>query len=60
MIFGDERAFREWMPAFAKIGRECRREIKQAMSRAGFMATGEAKLIDRAIMGFCATRVGAA
>ncbi len=48
----DRVAFGEWLPRFAEIGRRCREPIAQAVDRGGFMATGEAKVIDNAIMGY--------
>jgi hypothetical protein len=49
---GEQRAFLEWFPHFCAIGRQCRPEIEDAIRRGGFMATGPAKVIDNAIMGF--------
>jgi hypothetical protein len=49
---GDRQAFLDWMPLFAEIGRSCHDEIRSVIERGGFMATGEAKVIDNAIMGF--------
>jgi hypothetical protein len=49
---GDERAFREWFPYFAEIGRRTKADIGGALDRGGFMATGPAKVIDNAIIGF--------
>lgn len=49
---GDRQAFLDWMPLFAEIGRSCDDKIRSAIERGGFMATGEAKVIDNAIMGF--------
>jgi hypothetical protein len=49
---GDERAFLEWFPYFAEIGRRAASEIRAAVERGGFMATGPAKVIDNAIIGF--------
>lgn len=48
----DRLAFLSWMPRFAEIGTRCREPIEHAIRRRGFMATGEAKVIDNAIMGF--------
>jgi hypothetical protein len=49
----DERgAFLEWFPYFCRIGRECEPAIDAVLARRGFMATGPAKTIDNAIMGF--------
>jgi hypothetical protein len=49
---GDERAFLAWFPYLAEIGRRARAEIDEALHRGGFMATGPAKVIDNAIIGF--------
>jgi hypothetical protein len=48
----DRAAFHDWFPQLAAIGRRCREPIQKAIVRKGFMATGEAKVIDNAIMGF--------
>jgi hypothetical protein len=53
---GDERAFLEWYPYLAEVGRRCSSSIDRAMTRGGIMATGRAKLIDNAIIGFMLTR----
>jgi hypothetical protein len=34
------------------IGAQCQEPIRDAINRGGFMATGEAQIIDNAIMGF--------
>lgn len=52
VAYGDRQAFLTWLPTFADIGRECAKEVHEAIRRGGFMATGEAKVIDNAIMGF--------
>ena len=49
---GDERAFLEWFPYLAEIGRRAATEIRDALDRGGIMATGAAKVIDNAIIGF--------
>lgn len=49
---GDERAFLEWFPYLAEIGRRAAAGIQEAVDRGGFMATGVAKVIDNAIIGF--------
>jgi hypothetical protein len=49
---GDQRAFLEWFPYLAEIGRRCRGEIELALNHGGPMATGPAKVIDNAIIGF--------
>lgn len=51
-VVSDRSAFLTWLPLFADIGRRCRAPIEEAMRRGGFMATGQAKVIDNAIMGF--------
>jgi len=48
----DRAAFLDWFPRLADIGGRCREPIRDAIARGGFMATGEAKVIDNAIMGF--------
>ncbi len=49
---GDERAFLEWFPYLAEIGRRAASEIRDVLDRGGFMATGAAKVVDNAIIGF--------
>lgn len=49
---GEATAFQEWFPFFCEIGRECRVGIDATLQGRGFMATGSAKVIDNAIMGF--------
>lgn len=49
---GEEAAFRKWFPLFADIASRRRESIKATLSRGGFMATGIAKVVDNAIMGF--------
>jgi hypothetical protein len=53
----DQAAFLEWFPILARIGAESQSSIKNAIDRGGFMATGEAKVIDNAIMGFAQSRL---
>lgn len=48
----DKAAFADWYPKLASIGMQCREPILEAISRGGFMASGEAKVIDNAIIGF--------
>jgi hypothetical protein len=55
---GDERAFVEWYPYLAEIGRRAADSIAEAVSRGGFMATGPAKVIDNAIIGFMQSQNG--
>lgn len=52
MVPNDRVAFLDWFPRLADIGGRCREPIRDAIARGGFMATGEAKVIDNAIMGF--------
>jgi hypothetical protein len=42
----DHAAFLDWFPQLTAIGTRCRQPIYDAMQRGGFMATGEAKVID--------------
>lgn len=55
---GEERAFMEWFPLLCEVGRRCSDEIAAVVERRGFMATGPAKVIDNAIMGFMQLRDG--
>jgi hypothetical protein len=48
----DHAAFLDWFPQLAAIGKRCEHPIHNAIQRGGFMATGEAKVIDNAIMGY--------
>lgn len=48
----DQKAFLEWFPYFAEIGSRAAAEIQDALDRGGVMATGAAKVIDNAIIGF--------
>jgi hypothetical protein len=50
--FGDRRAFLEWYPHMVEIAHRTEPEIIAALRREGFMATGEAKIIDNAIIAF--------
>jgi hypothetical protein len=52
VAIGEERAFAEWFPYFCEIGRTCRIDIEASIRRGGFMATGSAKVIDNAIIGY--------
>ena len=54
----DRAAFLDWFPRLAEVGGQCRDQIQAAIDRGGFMATGEAKVIDNAIMGFMQRRSG--
>jgi hypothetical protein len=49
---GEEQAFREMWPFFSEIGSKCTVQIHDSIERGGFMATGPAKVIDNAIIGF--------
>lgn len=49
---GDRRAFLEWYPYLAEIGRRCHGPIGAALTSNGPMASGAAKVIDNAIIGF--------
>lgn len=51
-VMGDKRAFLEWYPHLMEIGRRARESITATLERGGFMATGEAKVIDNAIIAF--------
>jgi hypothetical protein len=51
-VRSDEEAFLEWFPELAAIGVRCGIVIR----RGGFMATGKAKVIDNAIMGYVQQR----
>jgi hypothetical protein len=48
----DQQAFLEWFPYLAEIGRRCTGAIDAAVLRGGLVATGPAKVIDNAIIGF--------
>lgn len=52
----DRSAFLLWYPRLAAVGARCQDQIKAAIDRRGFMATGEAKVVDNAIMGFMQQR----
>ena len=56
MVASDRAAFLDWYPQLAAIGVRCQQPIYDAIKRAGFMATGEAKVVDNAIMGFMQQR----
>lgn len=51
-VANDRLAFLDWFPRLAVVGTQCRGPIQDAILRGGFMATGQAKVIDNAIMGF--------
>jgi hypothetical protein len=50
--FGDQRAFLDWFPDLTEIAERSRDAIDTTLGRGGFMATGPAKVIDNAIIGF--------
>jgi hypothetical protein len=52
MVASDKAAFLDWFPKLADIGARCQEQIRHTISGGGFMATGEAKVIDNAIIGF--------
>jgi hypothetical protein len=56
MVTSDRAAFLDWYPRLAAIGARCQQPIYDAINCGGFMATGEAKVIDNAIMGFMRQR----
>jgi hypothetical protein len=56
MVASDRAAFLSWYPQLANVGSRCQRPIQDAIRRGGFMATGEAKIIDNAIMGYMQQR----
>ena len=56
MVASDRTAFLSWLPQLANIGSRCQQPILDAIRRGGFMATGEAKVIDNAIMGYMQQR----
>lgn len=49
---GGRTAFMEWFPLICEVADTCRTHIQEALRRGGFMATGEAKIVDNAIIGF--------
>ena len=49
---GEAHAFEMWFPLFSRIARECSTDLERIRARGGFMATGDAKIIDNAIMGY--------
>jgi hypothetical protein len=55
-VASDRLAFLDWFPRLAEVGARCQEPIREAITRGGFMATGEAKVIDNAIMGFMQQR----
>jgi hypothetical protein len=55
-VTSDQTSFLDWFSKLAGIGNRCRASIYDVIVRGGFMATGEAKVIDNAIMGFMQNR----
>ncbi|HEY6787604.1 MAG TPA: hypothetical protein VI365_09865, partial [Trebonia sp.] len=51
-ISSGEDAFQQWFSYFAEIGQRCSARIDTVITRGGLMATGPAKVIDNAIVGF--------
>lgn len=51
-VASDRAAFADWYPKLAAIGTQCRAPIVATIMRGGFMATGHAKVVDNAIIGF--------
>jgi hypothetical protein len=49
---GTDLAFLEWFPYLVEIGHRCGGVIDAVAGREGYMATGPAKIIDNAIIGF--------
>ena len=56
MTAGDEQAFTAWFPLLTEIARRCQPAIDEAVARGGYMATGPAKVIDNAIVGYILSR----
>ena len=54
--FGERQAFLEWFPLLCELGERANPAIRTALQRGGFMATGEGKIIDNAIIGFMRQR----
>lgn len=48
----EERAFLDWFPYLVEIGHRCGNVIEAVAGSGGYMATGPAKIIDNAIIGF--------
>ena len=55
-VAAEREAFLAWFPRLVEIARRCRGAIFAAIDSGGFMATGPAKVIDNAIMGFVQQR----
>lgn len=51
-VRSDRSSFLEWYPAFIDIARKTSSHIAESLERGGFMATGEAKVVDNAIIAF--------
>ena len=55
-VRSDRLAFQDGFPRLAEVGVRCRGPIREAVARGGFMAIGEANVIDNAIFGFVQQR----
>lgn len=55
-VISDGASFLDWFPKLASIGNRCQGPICDVIVGGGFMATGEAKVIDNAIVGFMQNR----
>jgi len=53
---GQLLVFLDWFPKLASIGVRCREPILYTIGCRGFMATGEAEVIDNPIIGFTQAR----
>lgn len=52
LYMGEPTAFAEIYPQIVRIGQQCRGAIARYLADSSYMATGEAKVIDNAIIGF--------
>lgn len=59
-VRNDKASFLEWYPHFVEIAHRARGQIIKAIERGGFMATGEAKILDNAIIAFMKAHGGIA
>lgn len=50
--FGEQPAFYEWFPILCDIAEKAAPALRRALARRGPMASGEAKVLDNAIIGF--------
>lgn len=57
-VRNDKVSFLEWYPHFVEIAHRARGQIIKAIERGGFMATGEAKVVDNAIIAFMTAHGG--